>query len=81
MKRAKCGARMAEWQARRDPAAFFAGAESSLGIDPRTTSVILLDDTLENVQVARLHGWTAVHYDRDRDWRHEVSATMSRPGS
>jgi putative hydrolase of the HAD superfamily len=60
-----------------DPA-FFPIASDRLGIDGDGTKVVFVDDSADNVEAARRHGGTAVHFRRTSDWRTEVSAALSR---
>lgn len=34
--------------------------------------VVFIDDALGNVESARAHGWHAIHYPHDADWREQV---------
>ena len=56
-----------------DPA-FYHQAELCLGVVGTAQSVVFLDDTLRNVEVAASQGWTAVHFTQDRDWQGDVAA-------
>ena len=49
---------------------FFGAADKRLG-DAR---VVFIDDAVANVEAARAHGWHAIHYPHDRDWREQVDA-------
>jgi putative hydrolase of the HAD superfamily len=49
-------------------AKFFGLADARLGGAP----VVFVDDALGNVEAARAHGWHAVHYPHDADWREQV---------
>ena len=58
-----------------DPA-FYDRAEHRLGVVGHGRSVVFLDDILSNVQTAARHGWTAIHFTRDGDWRTKVAAAL-----
>ena len=58
-----------------DPA-FYHQAELCLGVAGTGQSVVFLDDTPRNVEVAASHGWTAVHFTKDGDWQGDVSAAL-----
>ncbi len=60
-----------------DPA-FYDRAEHRLGAVGLGPSVVFLDDTLSNVEAAARHGWTAVHFSEDVDWRTEVATALQR---
>lgn len=63
-----------------DPA-FYHQAELRLDIVGTRRSVVFLDDTLRNVEVAASCGWTAVHFTQDGDWQADVAAALGRsPG-
>ena len=52
---------------------FYGEAERRLGVVGLGRSVVFLDDTLGNVETAARHGWTAIHFTKDKDWRREVA--------
>lgn len=47
---------------------YFEAADALLGRAP----VMFVDDALRNVEGARAHGWQAVHYPHEADWRGQV---------
>lgn len=51
-------------------ARFFGAADKRLG----GARVVFIDDALANVEAARAHGWHAIHYPHDADWRAQVEA-------
>ena len=55
---------------------FYERAERRLGIAERRPVVVFLDDTLHNVEVARRHGWTGIHFTVGADWRHQVDEAL-----
>jgi putative hydrolase of the HAD superfamily len=55
---------------------FYERAEKQLGIAEPGPSVVFLDDTLDNVEVARRHGWTSIHFTVGGDWRNEVDGAL-----
>ena len=57
---------------------FYARAERHFGMAGRGSAVVLLDDTLDNVEVARRHGWSGVHFTPGGDWRHDVAEALDR---
>lgn len=58
-----------------DPA-FYPAASARLGLGG--APVVLVDDAPANVEAARRHGWAAVGFTRDGDWRAAVGAALSR---
>jgi putative hydrolase of the HAD superfamily len=57
---------------------FFRAACDALGIDPSSSTVVFVDDSLPNVEAARRHGWTAVHFTRADGWRDEIDGALRR---
>lgn len=57
---------------------FYERAEHSLGVVGLGRSVVFLDDTSTNVETAARHGWAAVHFTKDKDWRREVTTALER---
>ena len=57
---------------------FYGRAEHRLGIGGPGQSVVFLDDTWSNVETAARHGWTAIHFTKDMDWRREVASALER---
>jgi len=53
---------------------FFELASERLGVAPRRSEVIFVDDAFHNVEVARSFGWQGVHATGDGAWRSEVAA-------
>jgi putative hydrolase of the HAD superfamily len=62
-------------RAKRDDG-FFAAACDALAIDPSRSAVVFVDDTLANVEAARRHGWTALHFTKTDGWREEIDAAL-----
>ncbi len=56
---------------------FFPAACEVLGIDP-ASGVVFVDDTLPNVEAARRHGWTAVHFTKASAWRDEIERALAQ---
>lgn len=63
----------------KDDPAFYRRAEEHLGLR-RAASVVFLDDTPANVEVASRHGWQAVQFVPGGDWRHLVEAALDGTG-
>ena len=57
---------------------FYDRAERRLGVVGLGPAVVFLDDTVNNVEAATRHGWTAVHFTKDKDWQREVAAALER---
>ena len=55
---------------------FYDRAERRLGVVGLGPAVVFLDDTVNNVEAATRHGWTAVHFTKDKDWQREVAAAL-----
>ncbi|MEY2473730.1 MAG: putative hydrolase of the superfamily [Actinomycetota bacterium] len=51
---------------------FFRRADARLG----GRRVVFVDDMVANVEAARVHGWTAVHYPAERNWRDVVDSYL-----
>ena len=59
---------------------FFEIASERLGVNrEQRSSVVFVDDVLNNVEVARSSGWRAVHASADQPWRHEVAELLELP--
>jgi putative hydrolase of the HAD superfamily len=58
-----------------DPA-FYRAAAQTLGLDDHDT-VVFVDDTLDNVEAARLYGWSAVHFTKNNDWHSQITSAFS----
>jgi putative hydrolase of the HAD superfamily len=63
---------------RKDDPAFYARAERELGLEGRGGSIVFLDDTRRNIEVAIGCGWAGVHFDPRGDWWGEVEAAFAR---
>jgi putative hydrolase of the HAD superfamily len=57
---------------------FYDRAERHLGIVGRGRSVILVDDTPGNLDVAVQHGWTGIHFTGGTDWQGQIAAALER---
>jgi putative hydrolase of the HAD superfamily len=57
---------------------FFVGACAQLGIGDEDR-VVFVDDLLENVRIAQLHGWEGVHFVPGSDWREQIGAALDVP--
>jgi beta-phosphoglucomutase-like phosphatase (HAD superfamily) len=57
---------------------FYGQAEVRLGVVGLGRSVVFLDDSSSNVEAAARHGWTAIHFTKEQDWRHEVTSALER---
>ena len=55
---------------------FFRLADARLG----HRRVVFVDDALANIEAARAHGWTGVHYPAETNWRAVVEAALAYPG-
>jgi putative hydrolase of the HAD superfamily len=49
---------------------YFRIADERIGGHP----VVFIDDALTNVEAARAHGWTAIHYPAETNWRQIVES-------
>lgn len=56
---------------------FYDAAEKRLGISGARHHVVLVDDTLDNVNVARAHGWNALHFVRTESWRSSIEDALA----
>jgi putative hydrolase of the HAD superfamily len=56
---------------------FFRIADERIGGKP----VVFIDDALANVEAARTHGWTAIHYPAETNWRDLVEHHFRVHGS
>jgi putative hydrolase of the HAD superfamily len=57
---------------------FFGAASDLLGLPRHSSSVVFVDDAPENVEVARQHGWTAIHFVRGDGWRPAITKALER---
>ena len=57
---------------------FYERAERRLDLVGLGRAVVFLDDTQCNVEAATRHGWTGIHYTKDRDWHRAVTEALSR---
>jgi FMN phosphatase YigB (HAD superfamily) len=57
---------------------FFGAASDLLGLPRHSPSVVFVDDSPENVEVARQHGWTAIHFVRGGGWRSAITKALER---
>jgi putative hydrolase of the HAD superfamily len=57
---------------------YFAAACEALDIDPAARAVVFVDDTLANVEAARRHGWSAIHFTKGAGWRDEIDAALTQ---
>ncbi len=56
---------------------FFETASQHLGVSvAERSSVVFVDDVLNNVEVARSFGWRAVHASPDARWHSEVAEQL-----
>jgi FMN phosphatase YigB (HAD superfamily) len=39
--------------------------------------VVFVDDTLDNVEAARAHGWNALHFVRTESWRTSIDDALA----
>ena len=57
--------------------AFYPAADHLLGIDSSTSSVVFVDDSLENLGAAEGHGWHGIHFRKQSDWRSQIGAALA----
>jgi len=71
----------AAWSQRGIPLALVSNQEPRRArfiLDRLARSVVFLDDTPSNVETAARHGWTAIHFAKDKDWQREVAAALQQ---
>jgi putative hydrolase of the HAD superfamily len=56
---------------------FLAAADVMFGTSDAPSSVVLVDDTLSNVEAALAHGWQSIHFTAQPGWRQEVAAALT----
>jgi putative hydrolase of the HAD superfamily len=56
---------------------FLAAADAMFGTTDAPASVVLVDDTLSNIEAALAHGWQAVHFTSQPTWQQEVEASLT----
>jgi putative hydrolase of the HAD superfamily len=56
---------------------FLQVADTMFGTTEAPSSVVLLDDTMANVEGARAHGWQSVHFTGQPGWRDEVEEALA----
>jgi putative hydrolase of the HAD superfamily len=64
------------YQKRHPP--FFAAAAQRLGLATPPRPVVFVDDDRANVDAARRHGWTAIHFTRHAAWRDEIDTALEQ---
>jgi HAD superfamily hydrolase (TIGR01509 family) len=64
---------------KKDPE-FFPAAHRQIGIPENDRDVVFVDDSPENVEAARRHGWTALRFSKADDWHDEIVAALARLG-
>jgi putative hydrolase of the HAD superfamily len=57
---------------------FFPRATDILALPLDPSAVVLVDDTLTNVEAARHYGWGAIHFEKKTEWKREVAAALER---
>jgi HAD superfamily hydrolase (TIGR01509 family) len=57
---------------------FYERAERRLDIVGLGRAVVFLDDTQGNIETATRHGWTGIHYRKDRDWHRAATNALAR---
>jgi putative hydrolase of the HAD superfamily len=62
----------------KDHPQFFVAASDLLGIPRHSHSVVFVDDSPENVEVARRHGWTGIDYVKEEGWRSAITQALDR---
>jgi putative hydrolase of the HAD superfamily len=62
----------------KDHPQFFVAASDHLGIPRHSRSVVFVDDSPENVEVARRHGWTGIDYVKDDGWKSTITQALDR---
>jgi putative hydrolase of the HAD superfamily len=55
---------------------FFRRVDAALGTSGSAQSVVLVDDTRANIDVASTHGWRTVHFTQQPDWEREIGALL-----
>jgi putative hydrolase of the HAD superfamily len=56
---------------------FLTAADTMFGTTEVPASVVLVDDTLANIEGARSHGWHAVHFTEQSGWRDEIEEALA----
>ena len=59
-----------------DPA-FYPAAERWLDIGIRGNDVVFIDDSFENIEVAKTYGWSGVHFSMQSDWRAVIASALA----
>jgi putative hydrolase of the HAD superfamily len=62
----------------KDEPEFYALADAMLETESFGDAVVFVDDTLGNVEVARKHGWRAIHFDQATPWRATIDHSLRR---
>jgi putative hydrolase of the HAD superfamily len=62
----------------KDHPQFFVAAGELLGIPRHSRSVVFVDDSPDNVEVARRHGWTGIHYGKGDHWKSAITQALDR---
>ena len=56
----------------------FFGRRPISSASPPQPFVVFVDDSPENVEVARQHGWTAIHFVKGDGWRSAITKALER---
>jgi FMN phosphatase YigB (HAD superfamily) len=62
----------------KDHPQFFVAAGELLGLPPHSRSVVFVDDSPGNVEVARRHGWTGIHFVKEDGWKSAITQALDR---
>lgn len=63
--------------AQKPHAAFFRAASAIIEAEGMPSRVVFVDDLIENVEGARAHGWTAIHFTHQPAWIEEIERALS----
>jgi len=63
---------------RKERPEFFVGACDLLGIPRQSGSVVFVDDSSANVEIARRHGWIGIHYTNREEWRSIITEALEQ---
>lgn len=57
---------------------FYPIADTQLGTSELADAVVFVDDTLENVEAARSHGWRAIHFEKSTAWQSRIDYSLQQ---
>jgi putative hydrolase of the HAD superfamily len=57
---------------------FYPIADTQLGTSGLADAVVFVDDTFENVEAARSHGWRGIHFEKSTAWQSTIDYSLQQ---